>query len=154
MEKFFEMLSPSQNSAAAANFNLFFRPLPRQHLIQILRNPPKSFPVALPLQDRAHEKFQGPSMELRPRDLALAGCLAVESEDLPKVLFGGRPGPVNLVAQDEDGAVGQLLVCKEGVQLNLGLIETGAVAGVDQEHDRVHGGEVIFPHLTWVQEGN
>ena len=91
-------------------------------------------------------------MELRPRDLALSRCLAVEAEDLPQLILGGRPGPVNLVAQNEDRTVGQLLVCEEGVQLHLGLAEADAVAGVNQEHDGVHSGEVIFPHLEVDEE--
>ncbi len=63
------------------------------------------------------------------------------------LVLRSRSGPVDLVAQDEDGAVGQLLVRQQGVQLHLGLAKALAVASVDQKHDGVHRGEVVFPHL-------
>ena len=86
-------------------------------------------------------------MELRPGHLSLAGGLSVEAEELPELVFGGRAGTVNLVAQDEDGAVGKLLVCEEGVQLDFGLVKAITIASVNQKYDGVHRGEVILPHL-------
>jgi hypothetical protein len=57
------------------------------------------------------------------------------------------PGPVNLIAEDEDGAVGQLLVGQQRVELGLGLDEARAVAAVDQEDDGVDGRKVVAPDL-------
>ena len=44
-------------------------------LVEVLRDPPESLSVALPLQDRAHEELEGPAVELGAGDLALARSL-------------------------------------------------------------------------------
>ena len=64
----------------------------------------------------------------------------------PELVLAGGPGPVDLVAEDEDGAVAELLVCQQGLKLDLALTKPGPVAAVHQEHDGVHRGEVILPH--------
>ena len=33
-------------------------------LVQVLRNPPKSLTVSLPLENAAHEELQGPAIQL------------------------------------------------------------------------------------------
>ena len=86
-------------------------------------------------------------MQLRPGNFSLARGLSVETEQLAKFVLGGGPRTVDFVAQDEDGAVGELFVRQERVQLDFGLAEAAAVARVDQEYDGVHGGEIIFPNL-------
>lgn len=115
--------------------------------VEVLADPSQAFSVALALEDRTHEQFERPTVELGARDFALPGRLSVEAESLTKLLFGASSGPVDLVAQDEDGAVGQLLVGQEGVELGLGLDEPGSVADVDQEDDGVDGREVVTPDL-------
>ena len=45
----------------------------------------------------------------------------------PELVLARRPRPVDLVAEDEDGAVAQLLVCQQGLQLDLALTESGKV---------------------------
>ena len=86
-------------------------------------------------------------MKFRSRDFALSGRLPVQAESLAKFFLRTRARPVNFVAQDEDGAVGQLLVCEEGVELSLGFCEPAPVAAVDEEDDGVDGGEVVAPNL-------
>ena len=85
-------------------------------------------------------------MELRPGHRPLPGGLAVQSKHLPQLVLPGGSGPVDLVAEDEDGAVAQLLVSQQRLQLNFTLSEPGPVAAVHQEDDGIHCGEVIFPH--------
>ena len=65
---------------------------------------------------------------------------------LPQFRFADGSRSVNLVGEDEDGAVLEILVAQEAVQLGPGLREPGLVPGVHQEHDGVHRGEVILPH--------
>ena len=58
-------------------------------------------------------------MQLGPGDGALAGGLPVQPEQLPELVLPGGARPVDLVAEDEDGAVGQLLVSQQRLQLVL-----------------------------------
>jgi len=85
-------------------------------------------------------------MQLGPADLALSGGLAVQPEQLPQLLLSSGTGSVDLVAKDQDGAVSQLFVSQQGLQLDLALVEPCPVAAVNQEHDGVHSWEVILPH--------
>ena len=84
-------------------------------------------------------------MELRPGHCSLPSGLTVQSEHLSQLVLPGGPGPVDLVAEDEDGTVAELLVSQERLQLDLALSEPGPVAAVDQEHDGVHRREVVLP---------
>ena len=86
--------------------------------------------------------------------LSLAGGLAIEPERRPQLVLGGSARDVDFVSQDEDGAVGQLLVCQERVQLRLGLDEARLVHAVDQEHDGVHSREVVLPNLETNQSNS
>ena len=87
-------------------------------------------------------------MELRPGHRPLPGGLAVQSKHLPQLVLPSGSGPVNLVAEDEDGTVAQLLVSQQRLQLHFALAEPGPVAAVHQEDDGVHSWEIIFPHSS------
>lgn len=76
----------------------------------------------------------------------LSSGLLVQVEELTEFIFTGGAGLVDLVAEDEYGAVAERLVGEQRVQLGLGLGQARAVARVHQEHDRVHRGEVVAPH--------
>ena len=65
---------------------------------------------------------------------------------LPQFRFADGSRSVDLVCEDEDGAVPEVLVAQEAVQLGPGLWEPGLVPGVHQEHDGVHRWEVIPPN--------
>ena len=77
-------------------------------LVKVLSDPPQSFSVSLPLKDWAHEKFKRSSVKFAPRDFALACCLAVEAESLPKFFFWASARPIDFIAQDQDGTVRKL----------------------------------------------
>jgi len=115
-------------------------------LVQVLRYPPEPLSVALTLEHGAHEQLKGPTMQLSLRHLALPCCLPVQTENLPEFVLAGCARPVNLVAEDEDGTAGQLLIRQQGVQLNLALSEPCPVAAVHQEDNSVHCGKVVLPH--------
>ena len=65
---------------------------------------------------------------------------------LPQFRFTDCSRSIDLVGEDEDGAVPEVLVAQEAVQLSPGLREPRLVPGVHQEHDGVHGGEIVPPH--------
>lgn len=114
--------------------------------VDVLRQPTEALAVALALQHRAHEQLQRPPRQLRARHLALASGLLVEVEELAQLVLAGGAGLVDLVPEDEHGAVAERLVREQRVQLLLGLRQARVVARVHQEHDGVHGGEVVPPH--------
>ncbi len=55
----------------------------RSRLVEVLRDPPESLAVSLPLEDGAHEELERPAVELGAGHLALPRRLAVETEHLP-----------------------------------------------------------------------
>lgn len=76
----------------------------------------------------------------------LSSGLLVQVEELTELVLTSCAGLVDLVAEDEHGAVAECLVSEQRVQLGLGLGQARAVAGVHQEHDGVHRREVVAPH--------
>jgi hypothetical protein len=64
---------------------------------------------------------------------------------MPQLVLGHGVGVVDLVAQDDEGNLGELLHGQEGVELGLGLGESLVVLGVDEEDDTVDVGEVVSP---------
>jgi len=48
--------------------------------LDVLSQPTETFPVTLPLENRAHEEFEGTPGKFCPSDLALASGLSMESE--------------------------------------------------------------------------
>jgi len=85
-------------------------------------------------------------MQLVLRHLSFPRRLAVQPKNLPEFIFTRCTRSVNLVAENEDGTAGQLLVGQQGVQLDLALTKSGSIAAIDQEDDSIHSWEVIFPH--------
>ena len=122
---------------------------------------PESLSVSLSLEDAAHEELQRSAVKLCSGHIPLASRLAVQSEHLPQLVLSRGPGPIDLVAEDEDGTVAELLVSQQRLQLYFALAEPellvinllhsagedspGSVAAVDQEHDGVHRGEIVLP---------
>ncbi len=86
-------------------------------------------------------------MELGPWDLALARGLTVQPEDLTQLVLRCRARPVNFVAKHKNRAIGQLFVCQERIEFHFGLVETAAITRVNEEHNGIHGREVVLPDL-------
>lgn len=57
-------------------------------------------------------------------------------------------GVVDLVAENEEGDLGELLHGEESVELGLGLGETLVVLGVNEENDTAHFGEIVLPETS------
>ena len=79
------------------------------------------------------------------------GVLAVcvhKSERVLELLLRCGGGHVNLVAEDEEGDVGQLVRGEEGIELLLGLGEPSPIDGIDQIHDAVYRREIILPQAA------
>jgi len=53
----------------------------------------------------------------------LSGSLSIKSESVSKLFFRSGSRPIDLVAENEDGAIDELLVGQEGVELGQSLIE-------------------------------
>lgn len=93
----------------------------------------------------AHEKLdRSDALELH---LALSGGL-IETELVSHLILGHGIGVVDLVAENDEGNLGELLHREEGVELGLGLSESLVVLGVDEEDDTVDLGEVVSPDTT------
>ena len=79
------------------------------------------------------------------------GVLAVcvhKSEGVLELFLRCSGGHIDLVAQDEEGDVGQLVGGEEGIELLLGLGETSPIDGIDEVNDAVDGGEIVLPQAT------
>lgn len=58
---------------------------------------------------------------------------------------------IDLVAQDDEGDLGQLLHGEEGVELGFGFGKALVVLGVDEEHDAGDLREVVLPETAgWI----
>lgn len=55
---------------------------------------------------------------------------------------------INLVSENEEGDLGELLHCEQGVKLGFGFGEAFVVFGVDEEDDTAYFGEVVFPQAA------
>lgn len=55
---------------------------------------------------------------------------------------------VNLVAENDEGNLGELLHGEEGVELGLGLTESLVVLGINKEDNAVDLGEVVAPDTS------
>jgi len=64
------------------------------------------------------------------------------------LILGDGIGVVDLVAQNNEGNLGELFHREKGVELGLGLLESLVVLGVDEEDDTVDLGEVIAPDTS------
>ena len=63
-------------------------------------------------------------MQLIPGHSTLPCGLPVQTKHLPQLVLPGRPWPIDLVPKDQDGAVAQLLVGQQGLQLYFALPES------------------------------
>lgn len=113
--------------------------------LDVLGQPSDTLAVALAHDDTAHEQLDGPNA--LERDLAFAGGL-VQTQLVAKLVLAHGIGVVNLVAEDEEGDLGEVLHGQEGVELGLGLGESLVVLGVDQEDDTANFGEVVLPQTA------
>lgn len=64
------------------------------------------------------------------------------------LILGDGIGVVDLVAENNEGNLGELFHREKGVKLGLGLGESFVVLGVDEEDDTVDLGEVIAPDTS------
>lgn len=113
-------------------------------VLKVVGEPSESFPVAPLLDDTAHEHFQGTNVVGRDGALLTSGEAVTSQMPLQHILRdSGRD--INLVAQNDEGHLGEVVLLKQTIKLGLGLRETGRVGCVDQEHNRVNLGEVILP---------
>ena len=115
--------------------------------VKVLSDPSETFTVALSLKDRAHEKFEGPSMKLWPRNFAFPSCLTIQAKSLTEFFFRTGTRPVDLVAENKDGAVCELLVREKRVELGFWLDKSVSITNVDQKNDGIDGGKIISPNL-------
>ena len=115
--------------------------------VKILPDPSETFTVALSLKDRAHEKFEGPSMKLWPRNFAFPSCLTIQAKSLTEFFFRTGTRPVDLVAENKDGAVCELLIREKRVELGFWLDKSVSITNIDQKNDGIDGGKIISPNL-------
>lgn len=93
----------------------------------------------------AHEQLNRP--DALERDLALTSGL-VQTELVTQLILRDGVGVIDLVAEHEEGHLGEVLHGEQGVQLDLGLGETLVVLGIDQEDDAADLGEVVLPQTA------
>lgn len=110
--------------------------------LNILRQPPYRLTVPLPHDNRAHEQLHRP--DPLQRHLALA-CGLIHAQLVTQLILGDGIGVVDLVAQDDEGHLGELLHGEECVEFGLGLGEALVVLGVNEEDDAVDLGCVVAP---------
>lgn len=67
---------------------------------------------------------------------------------MPELLLADGASRVDLVAENEEGHLGELLDREERVELRLGLGEPLNVDAVDEEDDPVYLGEVVPPQTA------
>ncbi len=78
----------------------------------------------------------------------LARGLTVQVEDMSDLVFAGGADLVDLVAQDDNGTLGELLVAEKWLQLVYGLGEALAIPHVNEEDDGVNRRKIVLPHAT------
>lgn len=101
--------------------------------------------LTLSHHDTAHEDLD--RSDALERHLALS-CGLVESQLVSEFVLADGVGVVDLVAENEEGDLGELLHGEEGVELGLGLGETLVILSVNEENDTAHFGEVVLPETT------
>lgn len=67
---------------------------------------------------------------------------------MSQLIFGNRVRVVDLVAEDEEGGLGEVLHAEEGIEFCFRLAETLWVFGVDEEDHAADFGEVVLPQTT------
>ena len=74
----------------------------------------------------------------------LTCAFSVQSEVHSDFVFRGGSGAVDLVAEDENGHIGDLLILHQGVQLSFGLGKAFSIPRIHEKHDAVHSREIIL----------
>jgi hypothetical protein len=72
----------------------------------------------------------------------------VKAKLVSQLVLGDSVRVVDLVAQDDEGDLGELFHREKGIELGLGLCESLVVLGIDKEDDTVNIGEVIAPDTS------
>ena len=72
-----------------------------------------TFAISLTLEHGAHKHLNGATGQIGTRDVPLACRLAHEAESASKFLLRGGSRDINLVAEHEDGCIGDILVREE-----------------------------------------
>lgn len=67
---------------------------------------------------------------------------------MPELILADGIRVIDLVAEDEEGHLGEFLHSQQRVELGLGLGEAFGVLGVDEEDDAANFGEVVFPEAA------
>ena len=98
--------------------------------------------LTLPHDHTAHEDLNRP--DALKRHHALAGCL-VQTKLRPQLVLRDGLGVVDLVAEHQEGGVGEGLHSQQRVELGLGLSKALVVLGIDKEDDAADFGEVVAP---------
>jgi len=140
----------------------------KRHDLDILRHPPDALAVTygrhttvspipnriplqgngrltLPHDNTTHENLDRP--DPLERHLALPRRL-VQAQLVPQLVLGHRVRVVDLVAEDQEGDLGEIFHGQEGVQFGFGFCEAFVVLGVDEEDDAADFGEVVFPEAA------
>jgi len=118
------------------------------HDLQVVGEPAKGLAVALTLLDAAHEELHGSGLKLVARNECLSSGASVQPEDGPDLVLAARAMLVDLVAEDENGAVDELLVGQDRLELVGRLVQPLPVPHVHEEDDGVDRREVVFPHAA------
>lgn len=106
---------------------------------------PKNGALTLPHNNTAHEDLNRP--DTLKRHLALASSL-VQTQLVAQLVLAHSVGVVDLVAEDEEGHLGEIFHGEEGVELGLGFGEALVVLCVDEEDDPAYFGEVVLPEAA------
>jgi len=119
--------------------------LPSVLILDVLREPPEGLSVTLPHDDGAHEELDGSdSLE---GNLSLARSL-VDAELVAKLILRDGVGVIDLVAEDNEGDLGQIIHGEKRVDLGAGFGEPLVVLGINEEDDAADLGEVISPQAS------
>jgi hypothetical protein len=102
-------------------------------------------PLTLSHNHTAHENLDRP--DTLKRHFALTRRL-IQTQDLPQLILADRVGVVDLVAENDEGGVGELLHGEESIELCLGLVEALMILGIDKEDDAADFGKVIAPEAA------
>lgn len=113
--------------------------------LYILGQPSDAITVALTHDNRAHEQLD--RSDALQRDLALAGGL-VQAKSVSQLLLRLGLWVIDLVAEDNEGNLGEFLHGKKGIEFGLDFGESDVVDGIDEEDNAVNLGEVISPDTT------
>lgn len=76
----------------------------------------------------------------------------MQTKSIPELLFRDGAGCINLVAEHEEGNLGQFFDRQERVELGFGFVEAFDVLRINEEDDAVNFGEVVLPQAASCKE--